>query len=142
MPSGYTIDLPRSLVITRAWGVLIEEDLFGHAAALGADPRFRRDMRQLLDFREVTQLQISGATLRQMVDRNPFGAGARRAIVVGSEVAYGMARMFQTFKDATPDRLEVFRSLERALEWLGLTDSAADVRATLTAVRPLAAPSP
>lgn len=136
MPTDYLIDLPRGLVISRAWGVLTDEELLARTRALAEDPRVRPDMRQLSDFREVTDLKVHGATIHAMVGLNPFGAGARRAVIVGSDASYGMARMYQLLQDTAPDSVDVFRELEPALEWLGLTEDADDVRAALASGRP------
>lgn len=136
MPFAYQIDIARRLVISRARGTLTDQDLLSHAAALARDLRFRPDMRQLADFREVTKIEIATGTVRQMAGLNPFRVGSRRAFVVGTEGAYGLARMYQILRDRDPDELEVFRALEPALEWLGLSQDAADVKAALTALRP------
>ena len=135
MPFDYRIDVARRLVISRAWGVLTTPDLLGHAATLGKDPRFRPDMRQLVDFCDVTKLEITTDTVRQMVALNPFLAGSRRALVFGSAGAYGMGRMYQLLSDATPDVVELFRALEPALEWLGLAKDDAEVLAALETIR-------
>jgi len=136
MPSNYLIDLPRGLVISRAWGVLTDEDLLGRAQFIAQDPRFRPDMRQLSDFRDITDLKISSATIRAMVSSSTFGAGARRAVIVGSDASYGMARMYQILQDTAPDSVDVFRDEKAALEWLGLTADAVEVLAALASVGP------
>jgi len=141
MPFDYQIDTARQLVISRVRGTMTTEDLVGHATALGEDPRFRPDMRQLIDFRGVTKLEITTGTIHRMVDLNPFGAGARRAFVLSSEGAYGMARMYQTLSDASPDKVELFRALEPALEWLGLAADDSAVLAALAVVPPQHGPA-
>jgi hypothetical protein len=108
MPAGYTIDLERSLVLSRGWGVLTDRELLAHVRALTADPRFAQNFCQLGDLRDVTDVQITAATIREMVRLNPFWAGARRALVVTSDVVFGMARMYQ-IRDESPDELEIFR---------------------------------
>lgn len=100
MPVVYTIDLARSLVLSRGWGVVTDCELLAHARALTADPRFARNFHQLADLREVTDARITESTNKQMLVRlNPFGAGARRAMVVTCDVAFGMARMYQILRE-------------------------------------------
>ena len=83
MPVGYTIDLARSLVLSRGWGVVTDREILAHARALTADPRFERSFHQLADLREVTDARVTDFANKQMLVRlNPFGAGARRAMVV------------------------------------------------------------
>jgi hypothetical protein len=136
MSFDYRIDLARGLVITLGSDTLTGQDLLGHTGKLAKDPQFRADMREFLDLRGVTKLEIAGSTVRALARLNPFGAGARRALLVGSDVAFGMARMYQTFRDTSPDELEVFRDLDPALEWLELTQDAAVIRAALAALHP------
>lgn len=52
---------------------------------------------------------------------NPYGAGARRAAVASRDLIYGMSRMYQLSRPPSDDELEVFRELDPALAWLGLT---------------------
>jgi hypothetical protein len=137
MPAGYKIDLERSLVLSRGWGVLTDRELLAHVRALIADPRFARNFCQLGDLRDVTDVQITAATIREMVRLNPFWAGARRALVVTSDVVYGMARMYQILRDESPDELEIFRKMDGALQWLGIVDEKAELLSTLSKVRPI-----
>jgi hypothetical protein len=132
------IDVARGLVLARGWDTLTDQDVLGSLRAVATDPRFRPDMRHLIDFRDITKLDITSVGVRTAADNRYFGAGARRAFVLGSESAYGMARMYQILRDTAPDTLELFREPEPALEWLGLSRDAAEVLAALAALRPSA----
>lgn len=127
MPGAYTIDPARSLVLSRGWGVLTSAELLRHVRSLAADPRFKSHFRQLADLREVTEIRVTAAAIREVAGLNPFGSGARRALAVGSDVVFGMARMYQILTDQSPDEFEVFRDLDRALEWLGVHESKPDI---------------
>jgi len=135
MPAAYRIDRERALVISCGWGLVSDQDLLGHARALARDPHFRPEMRQLYDFREVVAHDLGGATVLELANLSPFGPGARRALIVGGEVAFGMAEMFKILRDNARDAIEVFRELPPALEWLGLAADAAAVTATLASIR-------
>jgi hypothetical protein len=140
MSFDYHVDPIRGLVISRAWGILTDQDLLAHPRALAEDPLFRPSMNQLTDFREVTDFRVESATIHRIAGLSPFGAGARRALLVGSESLYGMARMYQILRDTAPDDLQVFRELDAALEWLGLKADA-DVLAALAAPHPRPGPA-
>jgi hypothetical protein len=137
MPAGYTIDLERSLVLSRGWGVLTDRELLAHVRTLTADPRFAQNFCQLGDLRDVTDVQITAATIREMVRLNPFWAGARRALVVTSDVVFGMARMYQILRDESPDELEIFREMDGALQWLGVDDEKAELLSAISKVSPI-----
>jgi hypothetical protein len=49
----------------------------------------------------------------------------RIAVMVGSDLAYGVARMYQTLLDHPQIDLEVFRDREAAFAWLGVSDPGA-----------------
>ena len=108
--------------------------MIGHANAFASDPRFRRDMRHLFSFDGVSDPRISCHAVRAVTKLNPFGPGARRAVVVRSDAAYGVARMYELSRDPARDELQVFRDLESALGWLGLAAAKAEVLAALAAV--------
>lgn len=72
----------------------------------------------LFDFR-----QTSAEVIRSVVERGSSlafkRAGQKSAIVVGSELGYGMARMLQLVAEAAVDiSFGVFRTREEGLDWL------------------------
>jgi hypothetical protein len=137
MPAGFVINEKRSIVLSRGWGVLTDRDVLAHVRALAADPRFKPRFAQLTDFRDVTRIEITNVVIGTVAELSPFGAGSRRAMVVGSEVAYGLARMFQLHRSNSPEDLLVFRDMAPALEWLGIADPKAELLAGLFHVPPI-----
>lgn len=137
MPCGYTIDLARSLVLSRGWDVVMEREILAHVRALIADPLFAGNFHQLLDLRDVTNVQFTASTVRELVRLNPFGAGARRAVVVTNDVVFGMARMYQILADESPDELQIFRKMDDALQWLWIADAKAELLSALSQVPPI-----
>ena len=105
----------------------MEREILAHVRALIADPRFARNFHQLLDLRDVTNVQFTASTVRELARLNPFGAGARRAVVVTNDVVFGMARMYQILADESPDELQIFRKMDDALQWLGIADAKAEL---------------
>src|SRR3954470_12396075 len=53
MASAYLVDTSRSLVLSKAFGTLTDDDLLGHVRALRADATFHSRMFQIADFRDV-----------------------------------------------------------------------------------------
>lgn len=123
MPGAYTVDLARSLVLSRGWGVLTDRELLAHVRALTIDSRFAPHFRQFVDLRDVMDVQFTASTIREMVRLNPFGAGARRALVVTNDELFGMARMYQLMTDESPAELQIFRKADHAPQWLGIADA-------------------
>ena len=124
MAWSYQIDPERGIVFSVFDGTTTDADVSAHQKALSADPAFEPGFSQLLDFRGVTSVRLTAAGVRAVAEAKNFGAGSRRAIVVASNVAYGMARMFEILRDPEPDTVEVFRDLAEARRWLGLDGEA------------------
>jgi hypothetical protein len=122
MPVAFTVDTRRRLVLSRGWAVVTDRELLIHARALAADPRFEPSCLQLTDLRQVSSLKITVEGVHQMALVSPVGAGARRAILVGTDEVYGVARMFQMLREGQPDHVQIFRELNGALAWLGVLD--------------------
>ncbi len=120
MPGSYLIDVDAGVVFTRVWGVVNDDELLLHSKALRADPRFHVGQRQIVDFREVTTIRVTADGVRELARLTPFPSDARRAFVVTSDEAYGLLRMYGAFLDASNDQMGIFRTLEPALEWIGM----------------------
>ena len=119
MPASYLIDRTRGVVFSRAWGVLTDEDILAHVRVLRGDARLTPDLRQVADFRDVTKLDVTSEGVRRAARNNPWGPDARRAFVAPLDEALGMIRMFGIYMHAT-SQFQVFRTLEPAMEWIGL----------------------
>lgn len=120
MPGSYLIDVERGIVFSRGWGVLTDQDIAEHPAALAADPRFDPGFRQIIDFGDATEIRITTEGVRVAADRNPFRRDARRAFVVATDEAYGLSRMFWAFTESSAEQFAIFRAMAPALEWIGL----------------------
>lgn len=124
MPASYLIDQHRSLVFSRGWGVFTDEELLWHAETLRADPRFDPGFRQIVNFLDLTDVRVSPEGVRTIAQINPFHTDSRRAVVVPSDLVFGLTRMFEAHSNSRPDQFRVFRTLEPAFEWVGLDRAA------------------
>lgn len=125
MPMSYQIDTDRKLLLIRGSGRLTDAEMIACVDELREDPAVRPDLQTLSDMREI-EVGFTPAGVEAMVaamrsSANPRD-GVKAAIVVGSEVAFGMGRMFQLRTDEDLDpRFRVFRSMQDALEWLDVS---------------------
>ena len=122
MPFSYTVDSELRLVRTTGTGTISDEDSEQLSAMQRSDPRVHAMMRELLDLRLVEQLSITPGRLqfRAHTDRQYSTEYANTlAIVVGSEVAFGVARMYELLTDEH-FLVRVFRDYAAACEWLGI----------------------
>jgi hypothetical protein len=119
MPATYRIDTNAEIVFSTASGVVTDTEILAHQDSLRVDPNFRPHFRQLLDFRAVTKVDATPATVRQLAENNPFGQGARRAAVVERAVVFQDIRTFLRF-NRNPDEFQIFFNMDSARKWLAL----------------------
>ena len=117
--------------------MLSDAELFAHARALKQDPRFSPTSRQLLDFSDVTSLFVTADGVRTMVGLNPWGRGSRRAAIAPSDLAFGLARMYEALTQLEHGEFQVFRTMNEGMGWLGLTAVQSELLSVLAQVAPL-----
>lgn len=137
MSGGYIIDQGRSIVLTRAWGEVTDGDLLAHVRSLAADARFKPHFNQLVDFRDAKDVDVSLAGIIKLAELNPFRSGARRAVVIHDDVLFGMARMYRILREPAVEEFELFRSMDLALDWLGIVQARAGILVTLSQIVPI-----
>ena len=91
-----------------------------------------RAYNELVDFTQASELQLTAhciVELSRMASKtDSHGVKTKLAIVVSSNLGYGLGRMYQTYRNMMPGtkkELGVFRNLRDALEWIGKKQSAA-----------------
>jgi len=78
--------------------------------------------RRLWDLRAVRELPETTQELRESAEfvkeLRSFFEGERVAVVVGTDLDVGLARMFQVFADGSGVDFEIFRDCDAARDWL------------------------
>ena len=104
-------------------GTLTRQDLIGLASAAEELERGReRVPHRLADMRGVTEMQVAYPEIQAFADTRRtrrFPNAFKSAILVGSSVQSGMARMFRTINDNPQISVEIFEDEAEALRWLG-----------------------
>ncbi|MGD8242812.1 MAG: hypothetical protein PVF59_08305 [Desulfobacterales bacterium] len=137
MPIASTIDRSLRVVFTTADTVLTDQDWMRHHERLRNHPTLEADSDQLLDFRSVEACRLTPEVIRITSVQSIFRPPSRQAFVAVNNLTFGMCRMYEMLCSHHDLRIEVFRDLQAANEWLGL--NAKDVRRTASnrlAVRP------
>lgn len=119
MPAFYKIDKERRLVLSAVSGVFSQADVLAHQQKLLNDPDFDPSFSQIVDFNQVTDFKLSAEEIRLLAQRSIFSPTARRALIMPSNLGYGLARMFEILREDQGDvGTRVFRTLEEALDWV------------------------
>ena len=118
-PAFYKIDKKRRMVLSTGAGVLTRKDLDEHQERLAKDQDFDPGFSQLMDFLQVTKIEVTPSDVRVSAERSVFSPSSRRAILVKDDLAFGLARMFQIHRELKGEQgIRVFRELDAALDWL------------------------
>ncbi|MBK7833709.1 MAG: hypothetical protein IPK33_23170 [Gemmatimonadetes bacterium] len=78
------------------------------------------DLRQLIDFRQLTSLEVTARDIRDAASAQPFTGGAMRVFVITTDELFGMARMYQILTEDTPHDLHLVRDIDEAFSLLGI----------------------
>jgi hypothetical protein len=84
---------------------------------------FRPGIPSIWDFRQVMPEGVTREDLRAIADYQEEIASERGptwkvALVVSSDLGYGLSRMFEAYADAAPNEVMVFRNMEKAEAWI------------------------
>ncbi|MAG31484.1 MAG: hypothetical protein CL908_11420 [Deltaproteobacteria bacterium] len=124
MPIDYTIDAQSRLALIVGSGRLTDAEIVECASRFRSDPNLTPDMKTLTDLRSITvDFSRSGIleVISLMEKTQDQRSGARAAIVVDSEVSFGMSRVWEMRVHGQVDtRVRVFRDMTEAHKWLEL----------------------
>lgn len=127
MPQSYTIHEDLDLIVMRYHGHVTLDDLRSAFLSSVSDPRYRAGMMELGDFSAATATEIGFTEVMAFADkvRMAYEQLPGKVLVAHyapSEVAYGMARMYQTImSDVEQLELGLFTTVPEALDHLGLS---------------------
>src|SRR5262245_29808864 len=103
MPADFQLLPAERMVLTRAWGALVDADIFDHIeriAALFREGVLDTDWAQIVDFSAVEHVcGLTSAGVRRAAETNPWPRYVVRAFIVSTDEQFGLARMYQTLGD-------------------------------------------
>jgi hypothetical protein len=118
VPAFYFIDKEHRVVMSSGSGVLTRGDMIGHQNRLLKDPDFDPSFSQIMDFTNVTQVDVGPEDILYLAERNVFSRNSHRAILAGNDLVYGLSRMFEMIREAKGETgVRVFRNRDEALAW-------------------------
>ena len=124
MPITYQFDASLNVLLVEMHGIITDEEVLHYAKTVTTDPEIPRIHHELIDGREVEVPQASTDSLRRVAatfrDAERAPEGVKIAFVASSDVAYGIARMYQAFRTGSEAAFHVFREMGEARDWLGL----------------------
>jgi hypothetical protein len=131
MPIEYHIDHSRRLVVARGKGVFSGVDIFEYQREVWSRPDVV-GYDELVDMSGVTEIAApnpAGDNFRALATESaatdPAETPTKFAIVAGEQFAFGLARMYQSYRELEPKstkEVRVFRTLAEAMAYLNVTE--------------------
>ena len=126
MPIFYKIDKERRIIMSTVSSPITIADALGSQQKLRNDPDFDPTFSQLVDATQLPSIDLDTSDLRRLAEGSMFSNHSRRAILVSSDVAFGLARMYETFRESAGETgIHIFRDLDQALDWILAKDAKA-----------------
>jgi len=117
------VDRTRRIVILGVSGELDDEGLLRLVAELQKDPEVTPNFALLIDLREASGLAVTGNGVRALVAQplvlSPI---SRRAVVVPTDLGFGMARMYEILREHRGGGIRAFRDFDEAQRWVTSRD--------------------
>ena len=122
MPIHYQINADENLITVTISGTIQYDELLSAFDARTKEETYRPGMNLLCDGREA-RLDFSTSDVINLVEamavrREERGEGFRFALVGGSDLTYGMGKVFQGYAVRLPENIRVFRDFEEARRWV------------------------
>jgi hypothetical protein len=113
------VDAVARVVTLEVNGTLGDRDLLGLADELEKTPELRTDFSLLIDLRQADGTGVTSAGVRALVARPlVLSAASRRAVVVPSDLGFGMARMYEMLREDRGGATRAFRDYDEARRWV------------------------
>jgi hypothetical protein len=115
-----TIDSAARVVIVTVIGALGDAELQSLGDQLEKNPEVAPDFALLIDLRQADGKNVTSPGVRSLATRAlVFSPASRRAVVVPSDLGFGMARMYEMLREGRGGGMRVFRDYGEARRWVG-----------------------
>jgi len=117
------VDGTNRVVTLGVSGELDDDGLLALAAELQKDPEVTPDFALLIDLRKANGLAVTGHGVRALVAQPlVLSRASRRAVVVPSDLGFGMARMYEMLREDRGGGTRAFRDFDEAQRWVTSRD--------------------
>ena len=131
MPATHRIDNESKVLITAWEGHAEDTELFEVVKKYQDDIQLSPeyiDYNEVADFRTVESIKVTPTGLKQVGEMgkiaDKFKPESKLAIVVSSNIAFNIARMYASLRNAMNNNKEIriFKDFDAAFEWASLKD--------------------
>jgi len=125
MQISRTIDTSKHVVYATVTGEITMEEVCADLRQVAAQKNHQPELPGIIDMRKATT-HLTADEIQQLagfVTRHPKAVrSTRRALLVETDVMFGLYRMFSVYAGNSSVEFEVFRDEQKALEWVRQAD--------------------
>jgi len=115
------IDINEDYVKITYTGKISIENIKKAIEELHENPKRRSKMNSLWDLRNTDLKDVKSRDLKELayfISNKKEKISSKIAIVVGKDVDFGVARMWEVYAEIVPRERKVFRNMDEAIIWL------------------------
>ena len=130
MPIHFRIHPSPPVRVVTFEGAITDDVLFDSFRAAWSVPGYDQDISEIDDLSGIASFEVTMTGIHRLaslaMEIHGAAAGSRVAIYAPSDLAFGLARMYQIFTEGSPDQYAVFRDYAGACEWVGAPELAGE----------------
>jgi hypothetical protein len=127
VPLNYWVDHRQRLVVAKGVGLISDDEVFTYQREAWSTPELAGYV-ELVDFSDVERIDLPSIDrIRELAElaagMDPNLGSLKLAVVATRDFAYGLARMYETYRELQPGSAKpvgVFRTLREAQDFLGI----------------------
>jgi hypothetical protein len=113
------VDAAARVVLLTVSGLLGDAELMALSDVLAKNPEVTPDFSILIDLRQADGKTVTSAGVRALSTQPMvLSPASRRAVVVPSDLGFGMARMYEMLREGRGGGMRVFRDYDEARRWV------------------------
>ena len=124
MPIQYTMIPDLKLVYVYASGSITGHDILAEGARMFQEQKWSNGFSILCDYRDIQQFNVDYDGILNIVSQDKQHEAlfdqSKFAILTGTDVTYGIARMWTSLSVHTQIHSRIFKTLEDSLEWMNV----------------------
>ena len=122
---AFNIFPEKNLIIYRPVGIISATDIIDYIQDVVKDDNFKEGLSEYIDLSKVEDWKLDHQEVEKVTYVDSNGKGTVKkinkcAIFAPSDIAFGMARMYQNFADKYNSNIYISREMEDALAYLEL----------------------
>jgi len=115
---AYAIDCAKRTVSVRFVNKVTARHIAAYAASLRVDPAFDSQFAEIVDLREVDEIELDAEQVLNLADEiDPFSLASKRAFVTQDSVHVNFAKLHALLR-GKDENIRVFGSMEEARQWV------------------------